>query len=78
MVNIDHCNLSAIASEEQRAELLSACHRVAHCGWLSDAGELLVMLLEPAWHVDLGIDRIGIHARDIDGRPTRNPVICLV
>ncbi len=78
MVSIDQCNWSAIASLHQRAELLSACHRVADCAWLSEAGEKLVQLLEPAWHVDLGLERIGIYARDVDGRPARNPVICLV
>lgn len=77
MVSIDHCNWSAVADLEQRAELISACHRVSDCGWLSEAGEKLVQLLEPAWHVDLGLERIRIFARDIDGRPAQVPVICL-
>ena len=78
MVSIDHCNWSAVANLQQRAALLSACHRVADCGWLSEAGEKLVLLLEPEWYVDLGLERIRIYARDIDGRPAHNPVICLV
>ena len=78
MVSIDHCKWSAVANMQQREELLSACHRVSDCGWLSEAGEKLVLLLEPAWHVDLGLERIRIYARDIDGRPARIPVICLV
>ena len=78
MVCIDHCNWSAVANLHQRSELLDACHQVSSCGWLSEAGEQLVQLLEPAWRVDLSPDRIRIFARDIDGRPAHYPVICLV
>ena len=78
MVSIDHCNWSVIASPRQRAELLSACEQVSRCAWLSEACEKLVLMLEPAWHVDLAEQCIRIYARDIDGRPARHPVICLV
>lgn len=78
MIHINQCNWATVTHPEARTELLNACRLVASCNWLSEAGERLVQMLEPAWYVDLGVDCIRVFAKDGDGWPLKEATITLV